>query len=309
MFAGLGLTVVFLAVGSLKGQDICWKDTVKIIHLQDPCVPGANRLQWRWSKELDYALSCSDFLEVNRRNMKNAHQMTLLQNIKLQTILERPEGFRIRNSFFHTLGVQFFFDSISKFQFDENVLDTRFDLKIVNNFSATLSSLVTTRIFDDYFYSINDSGKQVRFLQSGFLTPLVWTFSLGFCWNWKGVLDMNFGLSSARLTYVRDKRVFSSTGQVSFFGVPKDKSALFEYGIFLRLLVDKSFREKVLWKCEIQLFKNFNTPFDFFIKNSIDIRITKYFKTSIQTRMFYEETQSQHLQLENLISFGFNFHL
>lgn len=309
LLLGLGLTGYCLSGGFLKAQDLCWKDTVKLCRIKNLFSPFQPLLQWRFSQEMDYSLSFSDFLQINRPKVNKSNQFSLLQNVRLQTVLERQEYFKFSNDFLHVLGVQFFIDSITRFQFDENSVDTRLDIKIYRNFSSTLNSILTTRIFNDYNYSINDSGMLVRSLNSGFLTPLVWTFSLGFCWNWRSVISLNFGLSSVRLTYVRDKRVYSTTGADTFYGVPRDKPALLEYGFSLRMIIDKTFKEKISWKCELQLFKNYKMPLDISIKNNIDIRITRFLKTSIQTRIYYEESQSRPIQLENLISVGFNLHL
>lgn len=292
----------------LFAQDIYQLDTVMLFSIRQ-IAPEPDLEQWKISREFDYSVTFSDLLQLNRQHTTKSNQLEVSQNLRLQSTLVRKERVKFSNSVLHTLGVQFYFDSITRFQVDENILDTKLDLTIYRNFSGMFNSVLTTRIFNDYNYGLNDSGLMVRYLNSGFLTPLVWTFSLGFCWNWKEVIRLNFGLSTARLTYVRDKRVYSSPGTELFHGVPRNKPAALEYGFSFRLLIDKSFREKVFWKCEVGLFKNYNAPLDLSVRNDLDIRITKFLKTSIQTRIYYEESQSCHLQLENLISFGFNFHL
>ncbi len=305
----LGLAVVFLTGFTLKGQEIFWKDSLRLCRIENFISPGHSLLQWKYIQQLEYSLSLSDFVQVNRPNTENSNQFSLLHNLKIQSVLERQEGITFSNQFNHTLGIQIIFDSITRFHCDENTVDTRLDLKIHRNFSSSLTSLLTTRFFNDYRYHVNDSGMLLKTLQSGFLTPLVWTLSAGFCWNWKGIINLNFGLSSARLTYVRDKRVYVEQETEIYRGVRKEKSTLFEYGFSLRLLIEKSFKEKIFWKCEVQLFKNTEKPIDVSVKSNLDIKLIRFVNTNIQTRLFFEPTQNRHLQIENMISFGFNFRL
>jgi len=38
-------------------------------------------------------------------------------------------------------------------------------------------------------------------------------------------------------------------------------------------------------------------------------RINRFLKTSLQTKLFYDEDVSRQLKMENLLSIGFDFHL
>jgi len=77
----------------------------------------------------------------------------------------------------------------------------------------------------------------------------------------------------------------------------------------MHVLIDKEIGRWGKWDCDILVFKNFNKPVDLVLKNLIGIKINKFIKTSIQTRLIYEEDVSKSLQMENLISLGFAIRL
>ena len=117
------------------------------------------------------------------------------------------------------------------------------------------------------------------------------------------------GLTAAKLTWIRDKRIFKELDVPAYYGVPKGKNWKLEYGLSMHLLVDKDILNRVHWDCDMQLFKNYEKPPDLSLKNLVGVRINKFLKTNIQTRVVYEEDLSKNLQIENLISVGFYFNL
>ena len=262
-----------------------------------------------YEQELDYSFSFSNFLFLNWHHDKNANQSILLQNLKYKFSLSGDSLVRFSGSFLHNLGLQSYFDSLTKIQTDDNTLNTRFDIRIHKNLNFTINSILTSRFMNGYDYSVDDSGSIVKILNSSFCTPLLWTFSGGFSVKWQGFGSFNLGLSTAKLTYVRDKSIFEKQKVTKFYGVPEGKGHLFEYGLSLQFLADKEFFKRVRWNCDLLVFKNYTSPVDVTLKNNFGIRINRFLKASIQTRVFYEETVSRSIQLENLVIFGFYVHL
>jgi len=305
----VGLVLLCLSSHLSNGQDLTWKDTLG--HPESPdslkCEHNPSRL--RFSQELDYSVSFSGFLFVNWLHDKNANQIMGLQNLKYRMIAENDQGFSISNQFNHNLGFQHYFDSITKVYIDDNTLTTKIDLRIKKNYTLAFSSNLTSRWLEGFDYSVNDSGKQTVILNSTFLTPLIWTFSLGVGVIWKDFGSLNLGLSGGKLTYIQQTKIFKIRHITEYYGVPAGKNHRFEYGLSLQFLVNKDFLKRLHWDCDLLLFKNYNAPVDLNLKNLIGIRINKFLKTSIQTRVFYEGKVSKNLQLENLVSLGFYVHL
>jgi hypothetical protein len=260
-------------------------------------------------KELEYTLSFSNFLFLNWHQDKNANQVTLLQNLKYKFSVSGDSLVRFSLFFLHNLGFQSYFDSLTKIQTDDNTLNTRFDLRIYKNLNFSVNSNLASRFTNGYDYSVDDSGKIVKILNSSFCTPLIWTFSGGLSVRWQDFGSFSLGASTAKLTYIRDQSIFGKQNVNIYHGVPEGKNHLFEYGLSLQFLAEKEFFKRIKWNCDLLAFKNYTAPVSVTLKNNVEIRISRFLKASIQTRIFYEETVSRSIQLENLVTCGFYVHL
>ncbi|MBL7138440.1 MAG: hypothetical protein ISS17_06680, partial [Bacteroidales bacterium] len=243
-------------------------------------------------------------LFINWDHDLNANQIMLLQDMIYQCRFETEQRFLVTQKIVHHLGIQYFFDSISRFHIDENQFETRLEWKICNNHGCFLSSLLSTRLFNRYTFSLNDSGSLVRTLNSSFLTPLTGLFSGGFQLKWPLFGSLNFGISSAKLTWIRDRSIYEALGTTIFYGVPENNKSLFEYGISLHLLIDHDVAKWLHWNCDLLIFKHTNLSPDISFKNNLGFRLAKFLKARIQTRIFYEEKVSKKVQLENIVAVG-----
>ena len=174
-------------------------------------------------------------------------------------------------------------------------------------FSAV--SQLTTRLFNAHAFGANATGNPGIARSTSFLTPLIWTFSAGLGWTLPRFATLTCGLASAKLTYVRDKKIFDQLKGAEFYGVGKEHNPLFEYGLSLHLLIDRDLNTRVHWNCDLLLFKNYRKPVDLELKNRVGIRISRYLKTTIQSHISYESAVTRTLQVENTVSLGFSINL
>lgn len=263
----------------------------------------------RFEQELDYTLSASNLLFCNGQHDKNADSFILLQNLKYNFSLSAGRVLRFSGSLQHNLGLLSYFDSITLVRPDDNTLNTRFDIRLTKTMSFTLNSILASRILNGYDYSADDSGRVIKVLNSAFCTPLQWTFSGGLSVKWQGLGSMNLGISTAKFTYIRDRSIFRKQNVNTYYGVPEGKDHIFEYGLSFQFLADKEFFKRIRWNCDMLLFKNYTAPIELTLKNNFGVRISKFLKLSIQSRVLYEEKVSRHVQMENLVTFGFYVHL
>ena len=303
------LLFAWLMPATAGGQYLVWKDTAVLVNLKNPVDPGASYIKYRLTQELEYSFTFANMLFLNWQQGSNKNQVTLLQNIKYRSQVSNTRNFNINTSFVHDLGIQFFFDSITRFQPDENTLDTRIEYRILPNLTFTVFTNLATRLFNGYDYSSDQHGNLVKSLNSSLFTPLLYTFSGGFEWTIPRTGLISLGLSSGKLTVILNKEVYEKSGISEFYGVPKEKRLILEYGLSMHLLVDRDFLKRVHWNCDVMIFKNFQKPIDLVMKNLIGIRISKFFRTCLQTRLCYEKEVSKCLQVENVISLGFYFQL
>ncbi len=306
---GLVLICVWLLVSGTNGQRVVWRDSVNLYAITPVLDPNHSRVGYRFSHDLEYSVAGMGLLFINWQQGDHASMVSLIQHLRYRTQFSFGNNTVISNSIIHDLGIQYYPDSISRFQPDENTVDTRIEVGILKNISFSLLSTITTRIFNSYSYTVNHSGTLARTLGSAFLTPFLWTFSAGLGWNLLKTGTLNFGLSAARFTWIRNSDIYLQQDILEFYGVPKEKRYVFEYGLSLHFQVDRTFLNRVQWNCDLLVFKSYLKDTDLILKNLIGIRIGKYWKSSIQTRVCYDRDVSPKIQVENLVSFGFYFNM
>lgn len=279
--------------------------TVRIDWLPDSLSSLRQKTRFGVSQNLDYSLAASLELLLNWKQGEPGDRLDLLQHLRYQVTVTNERSFRLFNQLDHHLGFRYCFDSVSGIREDDNTLDTRLDWNLTPLVALSLNSSLNTRLLKGFDWQTDSTGATVRVMNSSFLTPLVWSFSLGISRIFRkaGILTLEF--SSARLTYLRDRSVFGIRKVHEFFGVPEGKSCNFEYGLGLRLLIATRIFARIDWNSDIRVFKDWKCPIDLTVNNEFAMRLWKYLKIAMRTRIFYEKEVSKHLQLENLVSFGF----
>jgi hypothetical protein len=235
----------------------------------------------------------------NSRNI-----LILLQSLKYRVQYKKDSILSFLNSITHDLGGQFFCDSIAQIHPDETTLATRLVCNPKKFLNLSFTSDLTSCLINNYSFDTDQNGKLHRTPTCSFLTPLVLTFSLGFGHSWPGSFDLNFGVTSAKLTWIRNRNIPGAQNSQSFYGVPKGKRYLFEYGLSFRFLADKDVCGKIHWNCDLLLFKNFLSCMDVSLKNILTLKLGKFIRTSIQTKILYGEKTGKNFRIENNVDIG-----
>jgi len=301
-----GLLMVCVVLPRLAAQDLFWNDSTGSIVFRPvfPETPFSLRIK----NNLEYSFSVTGYYLMNGTGDKTSDQLAFLQSFKY-TLRISSKRFQMINDLVNNLALVYYIDSISKFQVDESSLTTRLTYEVAKAFQFTASSILSTRIFNAWDISQDTGGSPVRTINSSFLTPLICTFSGGFGINIRKTGMLDIGISAAKLTYIADQDIFDKAGLDSFYGIQKGHNSLFEYGLSLHLMIDRAIGTKIHWNCDLLLFKADKSTTDMTLKNMFSYRINRFLKTSLQTKVFYDEDLSKQLRMENLLSFGFDFHL
>ena len=289
---------------TVSSQNLMYGDSLLLMPFARLAPPGASLMLFRITQDYDYSLTSSGLLFFNWKQDRGPGQAAILQHFNVRSKLTNDKNLQITGAWNHELGIQVFFDSISRFYPDGNTVDIKAELKSGRKTNCFFSVRFTTRLFNGYDIVPDTSGGYRHVLNSAFLTPLVCTFSGGVNWLSPSLGSFNLGLTGAKLTYVRDKTIYDELNIREFYGVPGDKNFNIEYGITLHLLINKDLLKFLHWDFDLLAFKNFRKPVDISIKNQVGIKISKYLKGMIQTKLLYNEVISKHIQLENLLSAG-----
>jgi hypothetical protein len=257
---------------------------------------------------LDYNLTLTGFSQVNENQGKGRGQLSFLQDLKYKLKIS-VSRFQLSNELVHSLGFLYYIDSTGQFQPDENSLTTRLSIEISTPLSLTATTVLTSRIFNHKETFPDENGSLCSMVSSSFLTPLICTFSGGFGLQLAQKVRLDIGLSSAKLTFLLDTTVFGRLGRTVFCGVNRGRRNYLEYGLSLHFTADRTIARKLMWYCDLLLFKADGAQIDLSLRNIFAYRIGKFMKTSLQTRLMYDEDVSLKLRMENLLSVGFSFHL
>lgn len=294
--------------GISKAQLILPGDSL-LLQLNSPVFPGDKLVRYRIKNLADYSVSVSGLMLLNRPQESGPNQATLLHHLTWKSTLSNDRNFKLQGTIIHDLGIQYFFDSITRFQPDQSSLGVKMEVRICRWLVLTFVSNLSTRLFNAYKYYENLTGETVSALQSSFLTPLVLTFSTGFGAENPRLYSLHLGITGGKLTYIRNREVYRTLKVKTFQGVESGRRFLLEYGLSMQLVMNKNISPALQWNCEVNLFQGLRKPVDFNLKNILGLKIGRYFKGSLQTRLIYEEEVSKSMQMENNISFGFCFSL
>jgi hypothetical protein len=305
VISGLFLLVVFLC--RLDAQELSWDNSLRSLILKS--FPHESRARLVFDSKLDYSVSLAGYYFINGQKTVNPSQFSLCHSLKYRFIFSSREHLHFTTELVHNLGVQCYLDSICRIGTDDNTLSSRLSLDVTGLLQFSFDAILKTRIFNEWNTVTMPNGGVARVLGESFLTPLVCIFSGGFGLKIPEFGSLNLGVASAKLTYLCDRSVFERTGLKVYYGVPEGKRSLTEYGLSMQLNIDRLIGKHIRWNCDLLLFKQNDVPVDFSLKNLFAYRISRYFKTSLQTQLFYDEKISRQLRIENLLSLGFDFHL
>lgn len=299
-------TLQFAAIYNfhLTAQNLIFRDSI-LVSLQQQPLPPASLVSYRIIQQAEYGLALSNLLYLNWQKDPGVNQISFVQRLLYRTDFSNERNFKAAGTFNHDLGIQLFFDSICRFQPDVSAFELKTEVKAGKYLVISMITKLSTRLFNNYNYSIGPNGDLQRILQSGFFTPLVLTFSAGFGLRYHGLIFFHLGLTGGKLTYIKNRDVYNEQKIKSYHGVSIDRSYLFEYGIAFQMVIDKDLSGSINWNVECNLFKNLKKPVDLAIKNLIGWKIGKHFKGIVKTNIFYEQETSRKVQFENLFSLGF----
>jgi hypothetical protein len=301
---GTALVLGLLTPAPGVGQRLVLQDSLTLRSLKNFGPAGTSLVACQVIQDLTYGLSGSGMLFFNWDHDWNKNSAMIQHQLKYRILVNVEKHLLLSNTLSHVLGFQWIFDSINRFQPDENVMETRLALNLSDKIHFMFHSRLNTRLFESFDYHSTLTGAVERVLAASFLTPLQMTFSTGFGLKIPDWLTLDLGLTGVKFTYVLNQEIFRQQGVELFYGVPNGKDHVFEYGMTMHLLIDKDLLKWIHWNCDLLLFKDFNEPVDVTLKSLLGVKINRFLKTSLQTRLFYEEAVSRKIQVENTLLFG-----
>ncbi len=193
-------------------------------------------------------------------------------------------------------------------------LRSNFGLKARGQWYYTFDSELRTQLFNTY----KNKGSQNEILQASFFAPFNLNAGLGmrFLYSKKGRVygsSFSFSTNIAPLSFTY-KKSFRDDIELSRYGLSKDKMSDHRLGSTLRAEIRWNFNMDVSWTSRLY----FNTSYSHVEtewENTLNMKIGRYFSTRINLRLRYDdsvpalETWQRYLQVNEVLSFGFNYRI
>lgn len=261
------------------------------------------------TESLDYSFQSTLFMASARSGSGSANLLALTHEIRYRLNAGWRQKWWVNCELYHQLGFQYFFDSIHQISIDENLLRIESDYSLAAKLAIRTSAELRSRLLNEQVMLPNDSGQLVTSRRGSFLTPLRILIQASLAWKIPAFGSVAFSLSGLRITWLRDRDVFVNIREDQYYGVNRGKQFRAEYGLTLKTVLSHRFLRLVQWDLDMQLFKNFNDPWDLEMKNMFEIRPTRYLKLTLKTRLFYDSAVCEKLLIENHLAAGISLHL
>ncbi len=192
-------------------------------------------------------------------------------------------------------------------------LRTNFGLKAGGNWYYSFDAELRTQLFDTYKHQADKET-----LQSAFFAPFNLNTGLGMNYSYSKQgktygSKFSFSTNIAPLSFTY-KKSFSKDIDLARYGLSPDKLSTYSLGSTVRAKIDWQFNMDVSWTSRFY----FNTSYSHIEtewENTLNMKIGRYFSTRINLHLRYDDSVpalknwQRYLQINELLSFGFNYKL
>lgn len=258
--------------------------------------------------EFAYRFSISALSQWNNRDSQLLHTVSGTQDMDYSSLWQSGH-LTIHLKFISELGYVYLWDSIFVKQKDEQTIRFEVAATIKKSWQISFNSMVNTPLYRMVVSLPVDSAGRTRWLAGDFLTPLKAILSVGIQRNIHALGNVQLGLSSLKVTYVRNRKVFETPGNTSFHGIKPGHSWKYSYGISSSLDFRREISSHVSWELYLLAFLPKDDPLNLNLRNLFSIKAGRALNASIKTSIVYDKTCPVEFQMENLITIGFLFEL
>ncbi len=196
---------------------------------------------------------------------------------------------------------------------DQLRLRSNFGLKASGRWYYTVDTEFKTQLFNTY----NNKNNQ-EVLQSAFFAPFHFNAGLGMKYSYKKAgrvygSKLSFSTNIAPLSFTY-KKSFRDDIELGRHGLSPDKMSDYSIGSTLKAQINWQFNMDISWTSRLY----FNTSYSHVEtewENTLNMKIGRYFSTRINLHLRYDDSikpssdWKRYLQVNELLSFGFNYRL
>ena len=177
-------------------------------------------------------------------------------------------------------------------------------------FSGLFNSL--TQFDRGYTFGEDETtGKEIRALETKFLSPGFFKFGLGLLWKKSDNLKVNFAPSTLRLI-TADDRFTTTPGYVDgdFFGLDQGETLRTEFGASVGAYAKFPLMENIVLENNLNLYSNYledpqNIDLDYTL--NLNLTVNKYITTNFTFQAIYDDNAIGAFQIREVLGVGFNY--
>lgn len=220
---------------------------------------------------------------------------------------------KLTTAFFNEYGYRKYFDSLGTktddlFYFKNNlsypILKSRLGLNLMTNLKS--------QFWKTYNYRENQTtGEQERFLYSDYKSPGYFLFSGGLRYDFLESCNLELGLAGGKITNIKNKTIFDTRNQSKLYDVKKGEKRKVDFGINFQLNVPPlKLGKNLMLENFTQIYlpsKTISQPKSYTLdmNNALHLMFLKYMRFSFRTKLFYDVSVQEKMQIINQVSLGF----
>ncbi len=168
-----------------------------------------------------------------------------------------------------------------------------------------------TQLADGYTFREDESGDEIRTLQTELLSPAYMNLGIGLQWKKNDRLKINLAPVSGRLILANDK--FTTTPGYQdgdFFGLDEGKSVREEFGASLNGLAEFDLMKNISVENLLNLYANYledpqNVDIDYTL--NLLLKVNKYISTNFTFQAIYDDNAIQGFQVREVLGAGLTY--
>lgn len=211
-------------------------------------------------------------------------------------------------------GIMKYFDSIAIIQADQYNIKNSLSYRLANSkFAANFMFMSRSQYYNQFFYSLDSTGKTIATPKSSHKSPGYRIISAGMRYTGKGI-SIELGLVNGMSTIMKNQKYYDILQTDYLYGLEKGQKKKLDFGFSLTIsaptqkisknIYFENFSQARVIKDDLKLIYRYG----FDINQAFHFIFLKYFRLSMRTKVMYDYRISLKPNIINNVTLGFYFH-
>lgn len=209
------------------------------------------------------------------------------------------------------LGYRKYIDSIACKNEDLWVFKTDLLSTLRKGLKFSLSYQIKSQLWNTWLYHYDAANQLQRTLYAGFYSPGYVNYSAGLTYLFWKNCQLQFGLLSAQMTFIKNTKIFETRAQHQLYGLERSSPKQTKWGWCLQTNIPThKIRKRWYWDHSHRFFYQHGeisqkSNWTIESQNGIYFLFLKYLRLGVLSRMNYDKVISDKVYISNTLLFGF----